>query len=168
MSGTMKFNLKHDAAKKLNRHVFLAMFFAFIIWVLMAFLFLGDGNSHAIVLYLGGSMVIIPYLFKKHIRPYLQNLAANAENAYFEIDNEKVTFRHFDNVEQFDNQQIDFHIKDIAKLKKSFRKGGSINKITLTVNNKNSNSVNIVVKDFENMQQLVDILMEKMTQVSKQ
>ena len=90
----------------------------------------------------------------------MENLIANTENAFLEIDNKKVIFNHFDNLKHFDRQQIEFQIDDVLGLKKAFRKDDSVNKLTLTV--KNKNKVKIVIEDFENMEALVEILMEKM------
>lgn len=160
MSRTVKFRLKHTAAKKLREQLYLGLFFAFVIWVLMAFLFASDSNPQTIIIYLVGSLFIVPYIYKKHIKPYFNDLADNVQNAFLEIDNNTVTYKHFNNVKHFDRQQIEFQIAEIVNLKKSFRKDNSVNKITLTIDN--SQKGKIVVEDFEDMEVMVKILKEKM------
>ena len=158
----MKFKLKNTTSKKLKEQLYLGLFFAFIIWVLMAFLFVGDNNSITLFIYLAGSVVIIPLLYKKHVKPYFENLGANTKNAFLEIDNDSVIFNHFDNLKNFDREQIEFRIADIHDLKKAFRKDDSVNKVTLTVNNPGNNKKEkIVVENFENMENMVELLMER-------
>ena len=154
----MRYRLKDTTAKKLKEQLYLGLFFAFILWVLMAFLFLGD-SPQTIVLYLIGSAIIIPLLYKKHVKPFFDNLKENTRNAFIELDDQKVIFNHFSNIKQFDQQQIEFQISDIVNLKKAFRKDDSVNKITLTV--KNPRKVKIVVEDFDNMEQMAEDLLQK-------
>ena len=156
----MKYSLKDTTAKKLREQLYLGLFFGFIIWVLMAFLFIGD-NSQTIIIYLIGSAIIIPYLYKKHISPFFKNLDVNTQNAYFEIKENTVIFNHFDNLKQFDQEQIELQIADIVDLKKAFRKDDSVNKLTLTV--KGRKKTKIIVENFENMEEMVEILIQKMS-----
>ena len=161
----MKFILKNGTEKKLKEQLYLGLFFAFIIWVLMAFLFIGDNNSRTLIIYFIGSLIIIPILYKKHIKPYFDNLRLNTNNAFLEIEDNKVFYNHFDNLKTFDNELIEFQISDIVNIKKAFRKDDSVNKITLTVNNKKNNKKEkIVIEDFENMQELVRVLTRKIIQ----
>lgn len=156
----MKFRLKSNTARKLREQLYLGLFLAFVIWVLMALLFAGDSNYQPLIIYIAGSLIIIPYLYKNHVRPYMDELARNIQSAFFEIENGTVTFSHFNNVKQFDQRQITFRISDIINLKKAYRKDESVNKITLTI--RNDKKVNVVVENFENMEEMVEILMKEM------
>ena len=165
----MKYILKKSTSRKLKEQLYLGLFFAFIIWVLMAFLFIGDNNSKTIIIYLVGSVIIIPMLYKKHVKPYFENLAENTNDAFLEITEDSVVYNHFDNLKIFDQECVQFRISDIVNLKKAYRKDESVNKVTLTVNNPDTNKKEkIVIEDFEDMAQMVQVLMDKINQHQQQ
>ena len=159
----MQYRLKKTTLKKLKEHLYLSLFFGLIIWLLMAVLFYTDNNPRSIIIYLIGSVFIIPYLYKKQIKPYLVNLAANVESAYFELKDNKIAFNHFDNVKKFGQEKIEFNLLDIVNLKKAFRKDNSVNKITLVLKDKSK----VVVEDFEDMESMVEMLFDQHENLQK-
>ena len=159
----MLYRLKKTTLKKLNEQLYLSLFFGLVIWLLMAVLFYSDNNPRSIIIYIIGSIFILPYLYKKQIKPYLKNLAVNVESAYFELKNDKVTFNHFDNVKKFGQEKIEFNLIDIVNLKKAYRKDNSVNKITLVLKDKSK----VVVEDFEDMESMVEMLFDQHENLQK-
>lgn len=155
----MRFRLKDSTAKKLREQLYLGLFFGFIIWVLMAILFIGDSTQTA-VLYLAGSAIIIPYLYQKQIKPFFNELNANTREAFIELDDVRMIYDHFSNKKQFGQQQIEIKFADIVQLKQAFRKDSPVNKITLTV--KHPSKDKVVIEDFENMEQMVEMINRSM------
>ncbi len=153
----MKYKLKQGTAKKLREQYYLIMLFWVVIWMLMAALFYADENRQTFLIYLAGSVLLIPFLYIRKIKPYLNNLTDNVSNAYLEFVDNKIIFNHFENLKKFGQEKIEFDIADIVNLKKAFRKDDSVNKVTLTLKNKSK----ITLEDFENMTDLLEAIFSK-------
>ena len=153
----MKFKLKQGTDKKLREQLYLGIFLALIIWVLMAFLFYGDENPQTLLIYLAGSIVLLPFLYLRKVKPYFDGLTDNVKNAYVETVDNKIIFKHTENLKNFNQDKIEFDIADIVNVKKAFRKDDSVNKVTLTLSNKSK----IVLEDFENMIELLEEIYTK-------
>ena len=150
----MKYRLKPGTTKKLREQYYLIMLFWGVIWILMATLFYTDENPQTFLIYLTASLVLIPYLIVKKVKPYFQNLNMNVESAYFEVKNDQIVFNHFDNLKKFAREKIEFNISDIVHVKKAFRKGNTVNKITLTLKNKTK----VIIEDFDSMENLIEMI----------
>ncbi len=153
----MKYRLKQGTAKKLREQYYLIILFWSVIWGLMAVLFYADENPQTFLIYLGLSIVALPYLWLKKIKPYFEALSSNVEDVYLEFKNDLIVFNHFENFKKFSQQRIEFKVTDIVHVKKAFRKDDSANKITLTLNDKTK----LQLEDFENMDELLETIFSK-------
>ena len=153
----MKYKLKQDTDKKLREQFYLSLFFTLIIWGLMAVLFYGDENPQTLLIYLVGSVVILPYLYLRKVKPYFENLTDNVNSAYVKIVDNMIVFKHFENLKKYNQDQIEIDIADIVNVKKAFRKDDSVNKVTLTLKDKSK----IVLENFEKMTELLEEIYTK-------
>lgn len=160
----MKYRLRQGTAKKLREQFYLSAFLGVIIWLLMAFLFYGDSNPITLFLYLGASVIFLPYIWLKKLKPYFNDLTTNVNSAYVEFAQEEMVVNHFDNLKKFNSQKIEFDIADVVHVKKAFRKDDSVNKVTVTLRNKSK----IVIEDFEDMAVLLETLYTKSEALQRQ
>jgi len=160
----LKYRLKKGTAKKLREQFYLMVLLAVVIWILMAFLFYGDSNPITLVIYLGASVILLPFLWFKKLKPYFNELNSNVDNAYVEFVADKMIVNHFENLKKFNSQKVEFNVADVVNVKKAFRKDDSVNKITLTLRNRSK----IVIEDFEDMTDLLEMLYTKSEKIHGQ